>query len=514
MRLRNENQKIGHLLSFISKEDRDDNFSFFFPVQSIEQFDSLLEITNGFERCLEDNRHEYEFMDYSIADFGQMDGTFPEMDIERVSIFEQDEFLTKESEFIADFGKVVLERYIKGKLPVFPGIVTGSMASGSDFYDRQDKISTIWDLLEKGENILLRAPRRYGKSSLLNHLTRYPKEGWQVCFVDLEGGRSAEDFVEYILKKGMFLSESCTICLPDRLSAQNIHDKSEMEKLDIIRSERSKINLGWKAYAEELFRSIERKSGENRFLLILDEISFLVEDMLEAGNDSADKVQELLKWFHDTRNRTEKIKFIISGSEHLPTFLQGFQIDGFIDDLEQEHLDLFDEKTSIELIFLMLAGQKIVVENEEIEQILNLIGDPIPYFLQLFLDVIIRTCKARQRLSSDEIEKIYYKELLGSSSKRHFESIIKQLERYERYGDNYRTGAERLLNQLAIKEFIPLDTLKVIWQEVTGSEKDFGVILGIMQDDFYIKKEPDGTLFFGSKLLRDWWEKHRLSGMR
>ena len=79
---------------------------------------------------------------------------------------------------------------------------------------------------------------------------------------------------------------------------------------------------------------------------------------------------------------------------------------------------------------------------------------------------------------------------------------------------NYRRGAERLLNQLASKEFTPLDTLKVIWQEAAGSEKDFKLILEIMQDDFYIKKETDGTLFFGSKLLRDWWEKHRLSGMR
>jgi uncharacterized protein len=514
MRLRNENHRIGHLLSFISKKNREDNFSFFFPVQSIEQFDSLLELTKGFERCLENYRNEYEFRDYSIADFGQMDGIFPEMDIERVSIFEQEEFITKESEFMEDLGKVVLARYIQGKVPVFPGIVTGSMAAGSDFYDRRDKISTIWDRLEKGENILLRAPRRYGKSSLLNHLTRYPKVGWQVCFVDLEGGKSPEDFVEYILKMGMLQNESCTNCLPERLFAQNIHDMSEMEKLDIIRAERSKINSNWQAYAEELFESIEQKSGEKRFLLILDEISFLVEDMLETGNDSPDKVQGLLKWFHDIRNKTGKTQFIISGSEHLPTFLQGFQIDGFIDDLEQEHLDLFDEKTSRELVFLMLAGLKIVVENGEIEQILNLIGDPIPYFLQLFLDVIIRTCKAKQRLSSDEIEEIYYRELLGSSSKRHFESIVKQLERYKRYGDSYRTGAERLLNQLAIKESIPLDTLKVIWQEATGSEKGFKLIIEIMQDDFYIKEETDGTLFFGSKLLRDWWEKHRLSGMR
>jgi hypothetical protein len=42
MRLRDENQKTGHLLVFISKEERANNFSFFFPVEGLEQFDSLL----------------------------------------------------------------------------------------------------------------------------------------------------------------------------------------------------------------------------------------------------------------------------------------------------------------------------------------------------------------------------------------------------------------------------------------------------------------------------------------
>ena len=104
MRLRDENQKTGHLLSFISKENRDDNFSFFFPVKGLDQFGTLLEITTGFERVLQKYGQAYECVGYSMADFSRMEDLFPEVDRQRVSIFEQEEFLSENCEFIDDYG--------------------------------------------------------------------------------------------------------------------------------------------------------------------------------------------------------------------------------------------------------------------------------------------------------------------------------------------------------------------------------------------------------------------------
>lgn len=509
MRLRDENQKTGHLLSFISKDNRDDNFSFFFPVKGLDQFDTLLEITNGFERVLQKYRQAYECVGYSIADFSRMEGPFPEVDRRRVSIFEQDEFLSENCEFIEDFGGIIIDRQMRKHQPIFPDIITGAMATGSSFYDRRDKIAEIWKDLEKGNNILLRAPRRYGKSSMLHYISRNPPKKWRVCFVDLEGGKSPEDFVEYLLIKGMFLERDCNLCLPDRLSALDIHGKTEIEKIHIIRQERKKIRQDWQSYAKELFSSIEDKSGGDRFLFIFDEISFLIEDMLENSENSPDTVNVLLKWFRDIREQTGRIQFVLSGSEHLPTFLKDFKINGFLEDLNEVQLDLFDEKTSRKFVFLVLSGQKVVATKSEIDHILHLMGSPIPYFLQLFLDAICRKCKEKQDLSPNEIENVYYGELLGLGSKRYFESITKQLERYNRYGARSRAGAEGILDQLAENDSVTLDTLKVIWREITDRDEHFETILGIMQDDFCIKEDNYQALFFGSKLLRDWWGRHR-----
>jgi hypothetical protein len=514
MRLRDENQRTGHLLSFISKDNRDDNFSFFFPVKGLNQFDSLLEITAGFERVLQKYWQAYESVGYSIADFSRMEDPFPEVNRRRVSIFEQDEFLSEDCKFMDDFGEIIIDRHMRKHEPIFPGIITGAMATGSSFYDRRDKIEEIWEDLEKGNNILLRAPRRYGKSSMLHHISRNPPKKWRVCFVDLEGGKSPEDFVEYLLVKGMFLEKDCNLCLPDRLSVLDIHGKTEIEKADIIRQERKKIQQDWQSYAKELFSSIEDKSGGDRFLFILDEFTFLIEDMLENSKNNPDTVNVLLEWFRGIRDQTGRIQFVLSGSEHLPTFLKRFKINGVLEDLNEVHLGLFDEKTSREFVFLVLSGQKVVAPRSEIDHILHLMGSPIPYFLQLFLDAVCRKCKEEQSLSLYEIENVYYGELLGSGSKRYFESIRKQLERYNRYGPRSRAGAEGILDQLAMNDSVALDTLKVIWQEITDRDEHFETILGLMQDDFYIKEDNHQALFFGSKLLKDWWRKHGLSGLR
>ena len=65
-----------------------------------------------------------------------------------------------------------------------------------------------------------------------------------------------------------------------------------------------------------------------------------------------------------------------------------------------------------------------------------------------------------------------------------------------------------------MNDSVALDTLKVIWREITACDEHFETILGLMQDDFYIKEDNRQALFFGSKLLKDWWRKHGLSGLR
>lgn len=480
----------------------------------MEQFDTLLEVTKGFEKCLETWPGMYDYMGYSISDYGGIEKTFPEIDTNRIFIFEQCEFLSETSQFIEPFGKALLKRFIQKQNQIFPNIVTGAMAVGSGFYDREAAIREIWELLQNKKNILFRAPRRFGKTSLLNYIARHPHEGWQVCFVDLEGGDSAEKFIERILA-AMLEKECFDPYLPVHLAGQHIYAKTDSEQLAILRKERQTIQKDWKKYAETLFNQVENSLEDTRFLFILDEVSFLIEDMMEQKDDTEDQINELMIWFHELRKQRNKIHFILSGSERLPSFLSAFGIDSRLDDLEKAHLDLFDPEISREFIFLILAGQKVVAAIREIDLMLTLMGKPIPYFLHLFLDAICRTCKEKKKLSTDEIEAVYHHHLLGSESKRYFESITRQLDRYQRYGGRNTAGAKSILDRLAIDENpVAAEELKIVWQETTGSFKQFEIMLDIMHDDFYLVKDENQDVFIDSKLIKEWWLKYGIAGSR
>lgn len=48
----------------------------------------------------------------------------------------------------------------------------GQIVEGEYFYDRKDELARIKSTLANGNNIALYAPRRYGKSSLVNKVLK------------------------------------------------------------------------------------------------------------------------------------------------------------------------------------------------------------------------------------------------------------------------------------------------------------------------------------------------------
>jgi uncharacterized protein len=504
MKLYDKNQKTGHLLAFFSKKKRGDNFSIFLPVRGLEEFDSLLEVTGGFEKCHKEMglHEEYNLLESSLDDVAKVSEIIPEIDEKRMVRFDVSQFIDEKSQFIPNFAQTILKRLASRTDPIWPDIRTGAIATGASFYDRERDVSLIWEKLTNGRSLLLRSPRRYGKSSLLKYIQQNPRESWNVCYVDLGGDKSAEDYIERILD-GLIRYRECNVCLPAHLSACEPWKKNEADKRTLRLQERGKIKDHWKDYGHALFESMN--STEKKMLLILDEFSYMIEDIIATGN--MDEVGSLMTWFHDERRKMKNLSFILSGSEHLPLLLEKYGIRGHIDDLENVHLTLFDDQTARELIFLLLTKEGVSGNLPEINKILNLMGDAIPFFLQVFVDLLCSICREKGEVTLEDIESIYYQQLIGPDSKRHFESVEQQLYRYDRYKPHGRSGAEGLLNQLSVRDRVDRGDLEAIWSEKTGSADKFDTILGVMKDDFYIS-ERDGSVCLTSKLIKDWWAKH------
>ena len=73
--------------------------------------------------------------------------------------------------------------------------ITGQAVVGDDLYGRDYELARIWERLDQGEHLLMLAPRRVGKTSLMLELHRAPHENWDVVYVDVQSGDSAADCV-------------------------------------------------------------------------------------------------------------------------------------------------------------------------------------------------------------------------------------------------------------------------------------------------------------------------------
>jgi len=76
-----------------------------------------------------------------------------------------------------------------------------SIAEGDNFYDRTDETKRIVDTLTGGNNIVLFAPRRYGKTSLVfRAMQRLEQQGVSCVYMDLMPVYSLESFAELYLQ--------------------------------------------------------------------------------------------------------------------------------------------------------------------------------------------------------------------------------------------------------------------------------------------------------------------------
>ena len=77
--------------------------------------------------------------------------------------------------------------------------IIGQAVVVDDLYGREYELTRIWERLEQGEHLLMLAPRRVGKTSLMLELCGAPRERWEVVYVDVEGGDGPADCVASIL---------------------------------------------------------------------------------------------------------------------------------------------------------------------------------------------------------------------------------------------------------------------------------------------------------------------------
>lgn len=394
-----------------------------------------------------------------------------------------DIFVDSAKKFKKDLFSMCLRNLINGYTSIFPIREIGAVAKDYSFVNYKSDIETIiGDYICKSKNIIIEAPRRAGKTSLMYQLVKKTRErGYNSYYIDMERTTTPVQFAAKLL-----------IALDDEDIGSALDKK------------RKEIELG-KSFQSNYRAVIETKlgkiAGRQKVILAIDECSYLVEEMLKEEN-SFSKVTDFLKWFREIRIINSTIRFIFSGSIKIASFEKFLKIDNFFYDCVEFPLRPFDSGSSLNLVEGLFYSADIYPPDYVADTIIHLTTPNFPYFLQIVTDETIKYYRAfREFPDREKIEFIIDQEIIGTNCRRYLDQLLINLRRYN--PDEAR-GAKAILTHLSGKEKETTNMLKEIYRLASGQTVNFAKVLDLLEYDFYIERKGS-NYYFNNEMIKKWW---------
>jgi len=397
-----------------------------------------------------------------------------------------------------------------------PRIVIGPPVRGHDLWDRNNEVAQIWKTLNTG-SVLLPAPRRFGKTSIMLSLVDRPKEGWHAHFLDVEWVSGPGDFVAEITTTLIARYGSKELLRKvGKIAGRALDRIKEVEVIKVKLALRESLQDEWQDKGKALIKLLT--GIEQKIILIVDELPLLVLNI--AKKESPEHAEEFLFWLRGLRNIPElqdKVHWIFGGSIGMEKVLQRVGAGTkAINDLYMLPIREFSDEEARKFVRALL--QKELGTNGAIPQLvdrfLRVIGIPIPYFLQILVRESLNEMEREgaKELSGEIIEKAYQDGVLASYNRTYFEHYYERIRDY--YDQELANAANALLSQMARAGSLAREELWNLYKQETqgkGREDDFSYLLSDLENDFYITNDTAGGRYrFATKVLQDWWLRHHV----
>jgi len=378
----------------------------------------------------------------------------------------------------------------------------GRIAIGEDFFDRETEQEQIWHLLKEGNNLLLLAPRRVGKSSLMKKLEEdAERHGFLAAYITVPDIPSEVHFLKRVADAICDLDGNLAPLfgrirgfLADLVQVGPIKMKERPER-------------PWIESGNELIDIIRKCSPP--LLLLIDEVPIFVAFLMRQ-DDSGSRARQFLYWFRRMREEVGA-RWILAGSIGLDTVTRQAKLGDTINDLYP--ISEFGEfRPDVARSFLQELGKtyRIQLESHVLDAMLTAVGWAIPYHLCLLFEKLREHCGDR-KITKPELEDVEYAA----------RSLVRKAILFD-YWDQRLTkvfGAASEERALAILSAAALDpqgaTKETLGQVLTGlvadpreREREMSFLLDVLERDGYLLRER-GRYRFRSNILRQFWLENK-----
>ena len=266
-----------------------------------------------------------------------------------------------------------------------PNTIIGSVARGQYYYERTEIVNDIWIELEKGNYILIAAPRRVGKTSVMNHITETSRDGFKQIFNNVQGVKSENEFYEILYR--LILS-----CLTKSIQAKkwfgNYIKSKTITEIDINGGVKfSNTEIDYLKEINDIIPKIEQ-DGEIVVLLI-DELPEVLFNLNKKGK--TEEAMSILKNLRRWRQGFEfqKLRFVLAGSigiHYVVSAIEGRTSD--LNDLKTVYCNPL-ELNETNYYFDWATKNATIQYSEQLRKyLLDKILYFVPYFFNIMFDEI------------------------------------------------------------------------------------------------------------------------------
>lgn len=397
----------------------------------------------------------------------------------------------------------------------------GQVVEPEDLFFREGFIRELWDALEK-QHVILTAPRRTGKTSVMTHLLQKPEEGWLVLFLNVQDTSHPADFYLQLLDE---------LNTRDATMLRSIYQQGKsfvdgvLHEIDSIGFASFKVTLRekdtelwtrWKDRLDDLMERIRKE--DRRVLVILDELP----DMLLAMKDgNHDVLREFLGWFRKHRMTpipsNDNVRWLIGGSINLLATLDSIGLVDRMNDPAVVPLPVFTDDEVAEFVTTMLEAHGCSFDADVPQAVAEHLGRPIPFFMQMATQELYRIWrKAKRNLEEEDVVEVFNRLVTSPEARDKLQHYHSRIAHY--YEESMEPAyallgilslsEEGVTRKLLLQKFDELRFVAGIECPAHEASRAFNEILLHLENDFYIVETADGIYDFASGILKLWWRKY------
>jgi AAA+ ATPase superfamily predicted ATPase len=388
-------------------------------------------------------------------------------------------------------------------------LVVGWMGGVSmNCYDRDQESDRLWRYFENGKNVLMLAPRRIGKTILLNRLKEESEsKGFHAVLLDVQGYREEKAFFSQLcasIQEEVGIGQAVISALTDRLRRLFHGAESQRDWRTIL------LATDWTEFADHLLSQLEEtQEGEanHRWLVLVDEIAVFTKALLDA--EGKQKAHDFLYKLRNLRQKHRNVLWLYTGSIGLDAIARRNDIEGALVDMEIVPLEPFARETAIGFLNNIAQRRGCSFTAEALDIVLSRLGWFSPYYLEKIAEVACDKTNEGREIGPPVADHAA-NSLLDLTYRTYWATWREHLDK--NFTEPDRTHLFALLAAIAQSpDGASVGTLLQILN--TGdnprTSATLNGFLDTLECDGYLSADPARTRFrFRMNLLREWWLRY------